>query len=100
MKGDRQTRRKADIISRMSNTLTATVSEDRRLVLDVPGLQPGQRVRVVASPVAEDAGAGGAAKRIDEIGLDAWFRSLPASTRTREEWDEYDRWLRAGRDAF
>lgn len=84
----------------MTRTLTTKVSADGRLVLDVPGLEPGQVVRVHVASVEVDPDVAREARRIDELGVKEWFATIPRSTRTREEWDEYDRQLRAERDAW
>ncbi len=80
----------------MSVTVTAQVSSGHRLELDVPQFQDGQLVRITIEPLAaDDKTAPGV-----EGDLAAWFATLPPNKRTRAQWDEYDRQLRAERDAW
>lgn len=84
----------------MTRTLTTRVSAEGRVVLDLPDLEPGQTVRVRVESVEVDPDVACEARRIDELGLKEWLKTIPRPARTREEWDEYDRQLRAERDAW
>ncbi len=86
----------------MSVTITATVRPDHKLELNLPQFQAGQSVRVTVEPVESKAArtTEKSDNPIERIGFMAWLKSLPPSTRTREQWDEFDQQLRKERDAW
>lgn len=87
----------------MSVTITATVRPDHKLELNLPQFQAGQQVRLTIEPIEVPAPAEPQTPSdnpIERMGFAAWLDSLKPAKRTREEWDEFDRQLRAERDAW
>jgi len=75
---------------------TATVQPGGRIELTDPKLVEGQAVEVVvtvpeAAPVTH---------RPPGMGILEWLDSLPPSTRTPEEWAEFERQFQAERDSW
>jgi ABC-type thiamine transport system substrate-binding protein len=73
--------------------MTATVLPGGRIELTSPDLPEGRTVTVeviVPDPPTSPPG----------MGIADWFASLPPSTRTPEEWAEFERNFRAERDSW
>ncbi len=62
-----------------------------RVAVTVPWLPTGQTVEVVVT-VPEDAPP--------PMGIADWLRSLPPSTRTPEEWEEFERQFQEERNSW
>ena len=81
----------------MSLTITTTVDASHSLTVAVPGLDPGQAVRVTVETISASAVP---PRTIEKDGFEAWIKSLPSSTRSREEWDESPKQMRKERDEW